>query len=1225
MENYEEVEDRKATFYVSEVVQNSVLKRRGIACSVFFKGENVLVTSSSVVGATDKQKELIAERFSSSHVDNHRLDVSFDRQLDNFTFLKIDKEYSDGRTGRSWPIYVNLESATHEKKGLAKPFYGNKSQFKLQFEGVGSSTTIEVISKSTVETTSIIGAPIIIENTQVKKKHSGRISVIGVVGLTSKGKLCLCYWDDNTRRLDSPLSSEDQQSWIIYGETSAPPDEAMPAMVGVEGPSAMLETEEQRSWRLPGETSAPPDEAMPAMVGVEGPSAMLETEEQRSWRLPGDSRMASVSVGFATTQENTNFARLCRLLIDVGCSVLRDYFHSIHPPANLHVILSSPSVSSTLNSLLRKGVLTPLQWEKLFPAVASTVSSANFDITLLVVLLRNVCGLGPPASTGTSDKLPRDSNTSIDANIERIRFYRSNVISHALKASIDDPTFNELWQKISSAILALASETNNWAMYATSISRLKTECMDPAAEADFLKLLSEWKKDHDSSKGMLQELGDSRMASVSVGFATTHENTNFARLCRLLIDVGCTVLRDYFDSIHPPANLHVVLSSPSVSSTLNALLRKGVLTPLQWEKLFPAVASTVSSANFDITLLVVLLRNVCGLGPPASTGTSDKLPRDSNTSIDANIERIRFYRSNVISHALKASIDDPTFNELWQKISSAILALASETNNWAMYATSISRLKTECMDPAAEAHFLKLLSDWTKDDDSSMEMLQELKGQGLRRQEVDLVDRILQLQMDEQDEPKKVTIFEGTVTREGLRLDLNEGAIHLTFPPNTVDKPTDIMVYRWKYGACLPQLMEHEAVVSNVIEISAAAEDRRLKFNSEVKLDLSHSAENLGGYELVMKRLTDTEKNEWEEIVKCEDIRQVSDIEDDDPCPKNVRYSFPVVQAGITKGSSYVVVSRLKLSPTYTITASGSTFFYPDYPQVTITIPENAVATETRFSLQLKVQEVPQDKFQGRGLFSGPILRVLCSSRATFLKPVTIQLPVSLGNKLVDIPQPSNCGVRIFFHSIEGETWQWVEISDRLENCASYDGKVVKFMVQGFIRFSAYAFIVDLPVAGSSSLLSCPLALSSIRWKQPLVANFFAYFDPDERVGSRDILFLICCPAHLSGGVKQDLERKNIAYEDTSRRHMIPGYDKAYVFVSGGVSAVSSDLESLPVYLRFDGNTTQKAQLQVCLINDKEHCKVEFRDTQETTENNLLSTLYLKFSSPSIYHQYLHS
>ena len=117
------------------------------------------------------------------------------------------------------------------------------------------------------------------------------------------------------------------------------------------------------------------------------------------------------------------------------------------------------------------------------------------------------------------------------------------------------------------------------------------------------------------------------------------------------------------------------------------------------------------------------------------------------------------------------------------------------------------------------------------------------------------------------------------MTSEGFHLDLNVGAIHLTIPPNVVAEPTDIMVYRWKYGACLPQLTEHEAVVSNVVEISAATEDGGLKFNSEVKLVLSHSAADLEGYELVLKRLTDMETNEWEEIVGCENIRQVSGID----------------------------------------------------------------------------------------------------------------------------------------------------------------------------------------------------------------------------------------------------------------------------------------------------------------------------------------------------------
>ncbi|XP_044163297.1 NLR family CARD domain-containing protein 3-like [Acropora millepora] len=206
------------------------------------------------------------------------------------------------------------------------------------------------------------------------------------------------------------------------------------------------------------------------------------------------------------------------------------------------------------------------------------------------------------------------------------------------------------------------------------------------------------------------------MASGPPVFASTQENTNYARLCRLLVDVGCTVLRDTFDSIHPPANLHVVLSSPSVSSILQSLRKKRVLNPSQWGKLFPAVASSVSSANFDVTLLMVLLRNICGLSPPVSTCSWDKLPPDSDNSTEANIVRIKWYRNDVYGHATKASVDDATFNVLWQKISSAVLALGTG------YGAVISRMKTECMDPAAEAHYEKLLSDWKKDDDISKEM-----------------------------------------------------------------------------------------------------------------------------------------------------------------------------------------------------------------------------------------------------------------------------------------------------------------------------------------------------------------------------------------------------------------------------------------------------------------------------------------------------------------------
>ena len=82
----------------------------------------------------------------------------------------------------------------------------------------------------------------------------------------------------------------------------------------------------------------------------------------------------------------------------------------------------------------------------------------------------------------------------------------------------------------------------------------------------------------------------------------------------------------------------------------------------------------------------------------------------------------------------------------------------------------------------------------------------------------------------------------------------------------------------------------------------------------------------------------------------------IADIEDDYPTLDKVpHFLFPVVQAGIFECSTYAVVSRLKVSPTYTITVNGGTFGHPDYPQVAITVPKKAVGTKTKLPLQLKV------------------------------------------------------------------------------------------------------------------------------------------------------------------------------------------------------------------------------------------------------------------------------
>ena len=209
------------------------------------------------------------------------------------------------------------------------------------------------------------------------------------------------------------------------------------------------------------------------------------------------------------------------------------------------------------------------------------------------------------------------------------------------------------------------------------------------------------------------------MASSTTSYASTKETTNFARLCRLLVDVGSHALRNKFDSIHPPAGLHGVLTKPSVLAILHALRRKRILNPAQWGKLYPSSPSSVSSKDFDVTLLVLLLRNICGLVPPA-TGW-DSLPPSADTSAEANIARVKYYRNHVYGNACQASVDDTTFNIYWQDISNALVGLGAD-------AAAINTLKTESMDPVIEKHYQELLKEWKKDDDNSKDRLDEIEG-----------------------------------------------------------------------------------------------------------------------------------------------------------------------------------------------------------------------------------------------------------------------------------------------------------------------------------------------------------------------------------------------------------------------------------------------------------------------------------------------------------------
>ena len=207
------------------------------------------------------------------------------------------------------------------------------------------------------------------------------------------------------------------------------------------------------------------------------------------------------------------------------------------------------------------------------------------------------------------------------------------------------------------------------------------------------------------------------MAAAAPTASSNKETTNYARLCRLLVDVGTQALRDTFDAIHAPANLHTVLAGNK--AMLQALRTKKIINPTQWGRLFPAIPTSVSTAHFDITLLMVLLRNICGLPSPV-TGW-DTLPAATDISLEADIARVKYFRNTVFAHAEHASIDDATFNTYWQDIRDTLVRLGG-----VQYRAAIDNLETDCMDPEIEDHYKELLSQWKRDEENIKDELKEI-------------------------------------------------------------------------------------------------------------------------------------------------------------------------------------------------------------------------------------------------------------------------------------------------------------------------------------------------------------------------------------------------------------------------------------------------------------------------------------------------------------------
>ena len=188
------------------------------------------------------------------------------------------------------------------------------------------------------------------------------------------------------------------------------------------------------------------------------------------------------------------------------------------------------------------------------------------------------------------------------------------------------------------------------------------------------------------------------------------------------------MLRDTFDSIIPPENLRELLKRDPAHSRLQLLRKKGVLTSVQWSKLYPATPTGVSSASFDIPLLIVLLRTICNLSPPPAGW--DTPPLTADTSRESDIARIKYFMNALSKHATEGSVSDAVFSSYWQHVRDTLVRLGG-----ANYGDTIDKMKDQDIEFLDEEHFRELLKQWKKVEDDIKDKLNELETEEASKEE----------------------------------------------------------------------------------------------------------------------------------------------------------------------------------------------------------------------------------------------------------------------------------------------------------------------------------------------------------------------------------------------------------------------------------------------------------------------------------------------------------
>lgn len=193
----------------------------------------------------------------------------------------------------------------------------------------------------------------------------------------------------------------------------------------------------------------------------------------------------------------------------------------------------------------------------------------------------------------------------------------------------------------------------------------------------------------------------------------TEEEDNYVRVALLLNGVSSRAVRVYFDQEFAPSCLERTLRQGR--NTLTDLKKWRVINQKQWNLLFPGIGRTPDSTSFDISLMTILLKKLASIAVP------DHLPVDTDSSVEAALGIIKYYR-NHLAHLPDSKIENNQFENMWTAISKAIKTIGGDL----MYEET-KKLKTNVIDRSNREVMLTLkqFSDEIKELKHNLQSLEQ--------------------------------------------------------------------------------------------------------------------------------------------------------------------------------------------------------------------------------------------------------------------------------------------------------------------------------------------------------------------------------------------------------------------------------------------------------------------------------------------------------------------